>query len=187
MDAFSYLSVLLSVIIGLGISQLLTSFGRLIRHRDVVRSYWPSLLWAGVLLLIFIQSWWAMFVLRHYTDWTFPAFTIVLLQTIALYMMAAVVLPETVEEAGVDLQVHYEKHRRWVFGFLLVAVITSVAKDVILYGRFADPANLAFHALFAMACVSAILVRPARFHAFLAIVSAIAMGAYVATLFARLQ
>jgi len=33
MDAFSYLSVLLSVIIGLGISQLLTSFGRLIRHR----------------------------------------------------------------------------------------------------------------------------------------------------------
>jgi len=54
MDAFSYLSVLLSVIIGLGISQLLTSFGRLIRHRDIVRSYWPSLLWAGVLLLIFI-------------------------------------------------------------------------------------------------------------------------------------
>jgi len=56
-----------------------------------VRSYWPSLLWAGVLLLIFIQSWWAMFVLRHYTDWTFLAFAIVLLQTIALYMMAAVV------------------------------------------------------------------------------------------------
>jgi hypothetical protein len=187
MDAFSYLSVLLSVIIGLGIGQLLTSFGRLIRHRDAVHYYWPPLLWAGVLLLIFIQSWWAMFVLRHYTDWTFLAFTIVLLQTIALYMMAAVVLPETVEEAGVDLRVHYEKHRRWVFGFLLVAVITSVAKDVILYGRFAGPANLAFHALFTMSCVSAMLVRRARFHEFLAIVSAIAMGAYVATLFSRLQ
>jgi len=187
MDAFSYLSVLLSVIIGLGISQLLTSFGRLIRHRDIVRSYWPSLLWAGVLLLIFIQSWWAMFVLRHYTDWTFLAFAIVLLQTIALYMMAAVVLPETVEEAGVDLRIHFEKHRRWVFGFLLVAVITSVVKDVILYGRFADPANLAFHAIFMVSCISAILVRSARFHEFMAIASAIAMGAYVATLFARLQ
>jgi len=33
----------------------------------------------------------------------------------------------------VDLRIHFEKHRRWVFGFLLIAVITSVVKDVILY------------------------------------------------------
>jgi hypothetical protein len=187
MDAFSYLSVLLSIIIGLGMSQLLTAAGRLIRHRDVVRFYWPPLLWAGVLLLIFIQSWWSMFVLRYYTDWTFLSFAIVLLQTILVYMMAAVMLPETVDEAGVDLRVHYEKHRRWIFGFLLAALVTSVAKDVILYGRFAGPANLAFHALFMLTCVSAMLVRRARFHEVLAIASAIAMGAYVATLFARLQ
>jgi len=85
----------------------------------------------------------------------------------------------------VDLRIHFEKHRRWVFGFLLIAVITSVVKDVILYGRFADPANLAFHAIFMVSCISAILVRAARFHEFMAIVSAIAMGAYVATLFAH--
>jgi hypothetical protein len=187
MDAFTYLSVLLSIIIGLGISHLLTASGRLITHRDRVRFHWPALLWAGVLLLVFIQSWWAMFVLRHYTTWTFPAFAIVLLQTIALYMVAAIVLPEKVDEAGVDLRIHYEKHRRWLFGFLLAAVVVSVAKDVILYGRFASPENLAFHAFFAISCVSAMLVRGERFNEILAVVAALLMGAYVAILFARLH
>jgi hypothetical protein len=187
MDAFNYLSVLLSIIIGLGISQLLTASGRLIRHRDRVHFHWPSLVWAGVLLLIFIQSWWAMFVLRHYTDWTFLAFTIVLLQTIGLYMSAAVVLPENVDGDGVDLRIHYEKHKRWIFGFMLTAVVTSVAKDVVLYGRFAEPANLAFHAFFAISCVAALLVRRARIHEILAIVATLAMGAYITTLFTQLH
>ena len=35
-----------------------------------------------VLLLICVQSWWAMFELRHYQPWTFAAFAVVLLQTI---------------------------------------------------------------------------------------------------------
>jgi hypothetical protein len=52
MDAFGYLSVLLSIILGLGLTQLLTAIGRLIRHRDRVRVHWLPLLWAAVLLLI---------------------------------------------------------------------------------------------------------------------------------------
>ena len=187
MDAFNYLSVLVSIIVGLGISQLLTASGRLITNRERVRFHWPSLVWASVLLLIFIQSWWAMFVLRHYTNWTFLAFAIVLLHTIALYMMAAVVLPDSADTDGVDLRIHYEKHKQWIFGLLLSAIVASVAKDVILYGRFAAPANLVFHAFFAMLCVTAILARSARVHQILAILSLLTMGTLIASLFAKLH
>jgi cellulose synthase/poly-beta-1,6-N-acetylglucosamine synthase-like glycosyltransferase len=110
-DAFSYLSVLLSIILGLGLTQLLTAAGRLIRHRDRVRLDWLPLLWAAVLLVIYVQSWWAMFGLRNVRKWTFVAFLAVLAQTTTLYMMAAVVLPEQVEDAGVDLAEHYERQR----------------------------------------------------------------------------
>jgi hypothetical protein len=187
MDTFSYLSILSSIIIGLGISHLLTASSRLIRHRDRVRLYWPLLVWAAVLLLVFIQTWWAMFALRNHSNWTFLAFMMVLLQTIAQYMAAALVLPENVDGAGVDLRIHYEKQKRWLFGFLLAAVVVSVAKDLILFGRFSSATNLAFHAVFATSCVLAILARRARFHEILAIMSALTMGAYVATLFARLR
>jgi hypothetical protein len=49
--------------------------------------------WAALLLLICVQSWWAMFELRHYQPWTFAAFAVVLLQTILTYMLAGLVFP----------------------------------------------------------------------------------------------
>lgn len=64
MDAFSYLAVLLSIVLGLGLTQLLTAIGRLIRHRDRVHVQWLPLLWAGILLLIYVQVWWSMYGLR---------------------------------------------------------------------------------------------------------------------------
>jgi hypothetical protein len=76
-DAFSYLSVLLSIILGLGLTQLLTAVGRLIRHRDRVRLDWLPLLWAAVLLVVYVQTWWAMFGLRNVREWTFVATLVV--------------------------------------------------------------------------------------------------------------
>ena len=65
MDRFSYLSVLISIILGLGITQLVTGLGRLIQARHRVRLYWPSVVWTGILLLIHVQTWWSMFGLRN--------------------------------------------------------------------------------------------------------------------------
>lgn len=48
MDAFSYLSVLLSIVLGLGPTQLLTAVGRLIRHREHVRVHWLPLVDAAL-------------------------------------------------------------------------------------------------------------------------------------------
>ena len=110
-DAFSYLSVLLSIILGLGLTQLLTAFGRLIRHRDRVRPDWLPLLWAAVLVVVYVQVWWAMFGLRSVRDWTFVAFLTVLAQTMTLYMMAALIVPEAVDDTGVDLAAHYDRNR----------------------------------------------------------------------------
>lgn len=63
---FPYLSVLLSIIIGLGITQLLAAAGRLIWHRNRVRVDWLPLLWGAVLLVIFVQVWWSMFDVRFH-------------------------------------------------------------------------------------------------------------------------
>src|SRR5204863_8181191 len=106
MDAFSYLSVLLSIIIGLGITQLLMAGGRLIRHRDRVRVDWLPLLWAAVLLIVFVQVWWSMFGLRTYNEWNFFRFLLVLSPTSALYMMAALVLPNPIAESPGEHPAH---------------------------------------------------------------------------------
>lgn len=187
MDAFGYLSVVLSIIVGLGMTQILAASGRLIRWRAHVVTYWPPLVWSGLLLVIYVQVWWSMFGLRTHVGWTFPAFLIVLLQTVTLYMMAALVLPETVDERGVDLREHYRRHAGWFFGFLVATVVVSVVKELVLEGRLPEPANLAFHVFLLVTSASAIVVRRPRYHEALAVVSSVAMTAYIALLFWRLR
>lgn len=186
MDAFNYLSVLLSIIIGLGITQVLTAAGRLIRGRARVVAYWPPLLWAAVLIVIYVQVWWSMFELRSHADWTFLSFLAVLTQTVTLYMMAALVLPETVDEE-IDLRAHYERHSSWFFGFFIATVLVSLVKELLLDGRLPDPVNLFFHLLLIAISVSAILVRRPRYHQVLAVGGAVTIAAYVGLLFARLR
>jgi hypothetical protein len=188
-DAFSYLSVLLSIILGLGLTQLLTAAGRLIRHRDRVRPDWLPLLWAVVLLVMYVQSWWAMFGLRALREWTFVIFLTVLAQTITLYMMAALILPEQIgDDAGVvDLRAYYDRHHRWFFGFFLATLIVSLAKDLLITGHLPDSENVAFHVVLAAACILAIVLRGRRVHAALGLAGAAAIVLYIALLFARLH
>ncbi len=187
MDAFSYLSILLSIILGLGFTQLFAAAGRLIRHRDRVRVHWLPLLWAAVMVLLYVQVWWSMYGLRLHRDWTFLAFGAVLAQAAALYLMAAVVLPELVEEAGVDLGAYFDAQHRWFFGFFLLLLCISIVKDLILSGQLPDGVNLGFHGIFALICVAGLAVGTRSGQGVLAMSAAFAVLAYIALLFGRLQ
>ncbi|MFL6836304.1 MAG: hypothetical protein ACJ8FZ_03235 [Bradyrhizobium sp.] len=187
MNAFSYLSVLLSMVIGLGLTQLLTVFGRMIRHRGHVRFDWVPLLWAVVLLVNFVQVWWSLFGLRSHPEWSFLEFLIVLTQTAALYLMAAVALPEQIDGRDVDLFAHYDRHRRWFFSFLLATLALSIVRQVAINGSFPDPDNLGFQLFLAATAIAAMIVRARRVQEAVAVVAAATLATYIGVLFAHLR
>ena len=187
MDAFGYLSVLLSIIIGLGVTQLLTAFGRVITHRDRVRIDWLPLLWGVILLVVFVQVWWSMFGLRLQRDWTFGGFLFILAQTGALYLMAAVLLPEQIDAESIDLAAHYERQRRWFFSFLVAALVISLAKDRVMNGSWPSSLNFAFHMIVMALALSAIFIGRRRYQEFAGIAGAGIFAAYIVVLFPRLQ
>lgn len=94
MDAFSYLSVLLSIILGLAIAEVLQGYRGLLLARGRVAGGATPLIWSGLLLFAAIQAWWASFGLRDHDDWSFLAFAVILIQVGLLYMAAAVILPD---------------------------------------------------------------------------------------------
>jgi hypothetical protein len=102
METFDYLSVLLSIILGLAITQVLLGFRGLILARVRVKIYLPTLIRAGLALLIAIQAWWDSFGLRTRGTWNFLAFFVVL-QTISVYMATAVVLPDMSRESALPI------------------------------------------------------------------------------------
>jgi hypothetical protein len=187
MDEFSYLSVLLSIILGLAITQILQGFRGLLQSRKRARLYWPALAWAGLLLLIFVQTWWAMFGLRSHHNWTFGAFAIVLLHTIVLYMLAGLVLPDFFGEDAIDLRANYYAHHAWFFSLAILAGLVSIGKDLVLNNALPEPRNLSFHFAFILTAAIAAITRREWYHKAAVLVTAGLFGFYIALLFARLR
>lgn len=187
MDSFSYLSVFISLILGLGVAHLLTGVAALIRSRDEVRLWWPTPLWMATTFLIQVQTWWAMFALRTIAHWSFAAFLIVLIQPVAIFMMAALIVPRSLSGQAVDLRDEYFRESGWFFSALLLALIASLAKNLILTGSLPEPRNLAAHIVFIGISIAALASKSARVHLTLALAGLTLLSGYIALLFTTLS
>ena len=187
MDAFSYLSVLLSIILGLAITQVLQGYRALILARGRVTLAVAPLLWSAVILVGAVQAWWASFGLRDHQEWNFGTFAVILLQMIMLYMQSAIVLPDPpTEREPIDLSDHFEQHRRAFFLFLLGTVAASLAKDWLLNERLPEARNLSGQLVGAALAVVGIVVADRRVQLVLAALGAAGLATYIVLLFAEL-
>jgi hypothetical protein len=187
MDEFGYLAVILSIILGLSITQLLQGLSQLINARDRVRLYGPAVGWALVLLMIDVQAWWAMFGYRNRHDWTFPQFGILILETIILYLLAALALPATFGEGTVDLRANYFRHWRWFFALLIAVLLVSLAKSLIFDGVLTRGLDLGFHLSWIAISIAALITRSDLFHKVVVWVTGLSFLTYIATLFFQLR
>ena len=185
METFNYLSVLLSIVIGLAIAQVLQGLRGLILARVKVRLYLPTVIWTGIALLLAIQAWWASFGLHTRANWTFWTFIVIVLQAISVYMVAALVLPDVTEDA-VDLRDHYFTHRSWFFGAVLATIIFSAAKELVLRGHLPSRINGKFHVIFSLMAIAAAITCREWFHKLLAPAVGLLLLLYIALLYSRL-
>lgn len=187
MDPFSYLSVLISIILGLAITQVLQGFRELMLARSRLRAYWPSIVWGVLLLMIDVQVWWAMYDLRFYHDWSFLGFAVVLSQTVPLYLLAGLVFPDAAVEGAIDLRSHYFHSHRWFFVLGVLAILASLLKNAVLYHNLPPPLNTGYQLLFLGTCAIAAWTRREWYHKFLSVLTAAGFTGYTGVLFAHLH
>ena len=94
MHTFAYLSVLTSIVLGLGIARLLTGLGRLLQARGRVRLDWVHMLWALNLLLFQTLTWWILFRWQSRTEWTFFLFVFLLLSPTISFLLTVLLFPD---------------------------------------------------------------------------------------------
>ena len=187
MESFNYLSVLISIILGLAIAQVLQGVRGLVLTRSKVKLYTPTIIWTGMALLIPIQGWWASFSMHQQASWNFLALLTIVLQATSVYMIAALILPDAKGDTTVDLREHYFAHRHWFFGAVLSSVVFSLLKELLLYDRLPHPLNLSFQLAFGVIAIIAMLVRREWLHKLLAPVTALLLLLYIALIFRNLQ
>ena len=180
---FDYLTVLISVVVGLSVTSFLTSVVRIIHVRGDVTISWEQLLWSTAILIWTVAFWWFTFVLAKQSQWTYPLFVFLLVYATLLYVLMALLFPEGVP-AGHDYRAQFMRNRVWFFGvfalFLCVDVVDYVIKmdrevsivGHLQYAAFVGPLivlslfalrtdNLVFHRVFAVYTVLALVAMNA--------------------------
>jgi hypothetical protein len=134
MGVFEYIGVLVSVIMGLGITHLVTGASKLIQHRDQVRFYLPHMLWTLNILIFILLIWWGMFSWSAHETWFAYEYLFITLYAIVMFFLASMLYPWDMRK-DIDVREHFSVNRIWFFGTLLVAwwidvLATLVKADV---------------------------------------------------------
>jgi len=98
MSEFEFLSVLVSIVIGLGLAHILKgSVSLAYKHRQLE----PRLVYAIFLVFIFVLDWWTIIGWRDHTGWNFSDFLILITWAISHYIAAIILYPlSDIEESA---------------------------------------------------------------------------------------
>ncbi len=162
MSPFDYLTVLVSIVIGLAIANVLTRLSVVITARERVDFYWPPVAWAIWLFFVSAQHWWAQWSVRHTREWNFGTFCLELLVPVLLFLLSSLVLPEREEGGKLDLGEWYFHNRAWFFAVLFFVPAASLAEELARTGRIASPVNLGFLLFFEAVIAVAYLLKSRR-------------------------
>lgn len=187
MDAFGYLSVLLSIVLGLALTQLLTGAGRLLKASERVKPYAPALIWMAILFMVIVQSWWTLFSLRKYDEWTILAFVVVLLHPVLLYVMVELMTPEIERGEEIDLKSAYFRQAPMFFVAIMLLIAVSLLRPVVLLGRVSNAADVLMQSAFFLAAAGGAVWKNSRFHIGLAAFAVLWEAVYVGWLFLELN
>ncbi len=123
MSLFEFLMILLSIIVGLGISELLTGFARILRDGRMREFCLPhATLWL-TLLVALLQIFWESWSLGELDRWTFPAMLLMFGGPALLYLVSHLALPEDPE---VPLAAYYYSRVRPIYGLLALTAVVGV-------------------------------------------------------------
>lgn len=202
MSQIDYLIPLVSIIVGLGLADLIQSFRDLLRPNRAVRWHWLPVLWATVVFLLVLRIWWTAYdVLQQDAFGRVLVFLPYLLNFLGLFLACSFALPDSDWTPGpaaagsgaerepehpaapLDLEAFYfsAAHRRWFFGTLIVITVLFEVITVVFFLAVEDAALLTIVAgrWEALTLVPAALVVPILtdrwwVHAPLAIVAVVA-------------
>lgn len=141
MDRFSFVMVLLSIIVGLGVTELLTNVARQIQQRAKIKFYWLHSVLVALVFLALLQQWWESWDQRAVEVWTFPILMMMMGGPIGLYIISHLLYPNKLE--GTDLKAFYYESPRITYLIAAVTVVFASAYRPISFGHsIIDPDNI---------------------------------------------
>jgi hypothetical protein len=132
MSPFEYVTVLISIILGLGITLVLTGIAEIIRGWKMIKHFGPYHIWIALAFILHLQEWWTMYEFKSVESWTLPSFLFVASYPILLFILANLLFPRKWLKKGVDLKTFYFENYNKFFVCLILLAALSILQNVIL-------------------------------------------------------
>lgn len=166
-DIFPHIRVVMGMVIGLGVTRLLSGLARIVQHPAQYRLDAVHLAWVASVLLALVHFWWWQFGLYQIGAWTFGTYLFVIGYAIALFLLCALLFPDSMQDYA-SYEDYFYARRAWFFGLLaatfLLDVVDTFIKGEAHFARFAREYLVRTPILVGL-CLVAARTASRRFHA----------------------
>jgi hypothetical protein len=129
-DVFVHIRIVMGIIVGLGMTRLLTGAARFVQHPGKERIYVVHLGWVLSMLLLLVHFWWWEFRLFDIGTWTFQKYLFLLGYAVILFLLCTLLFPENIAEYA-GYEEFFLSRRRWFFGLLATAYLCDLVDTLI--------------------------------------------------------
>lgn len=162
MDISAYWATLVSIIIGLGLADVLVNFHRLLAERDRVRWDALPLIWTLSVLVLLLNYWWASALNRDGSGSadTAAEFGLAATVPILLFLVCASALPRRLPAAGMlDMRSEWERQRKLFATLFLLYMVSNWAVAIFAYGGVGWDIQTVLRAVVTVVVASLLFVR----------------------------
>lgn len=156
LNSFRWIWVAPSIILGLGVTRLLSDAIIVFRSRSRAPVDWVPLVWAGCIFVWQVQYLWAVIELPNLSEtWTLIHFLLLLGLSLLLFIAAALVLPDSQLKEGESLADYFRQDGRWALVALSAWGCNAIVANRVLFNM----SPLSYEA----GLLTALVVLPAAF------------------------
>lgn len=165
-DIFPHIRIVMGMVIGLGLTRLLSGVARIVQHPKQYQLYGVHLAWVALVLLMLVHFWWWEFGLYEIAEWTFGKYLFLIGYAVALFLLCAFLFPESMQDYR-SYEDYFYSRRAWFFGLLaatyLLDIVDTLLKGEAHFARFGNEYLIRTPVMVGL-CAVAILSRNRRFH-----------------------
>ncbi|MEH6559577.1 MAG: hypothetical protein V7708_17410 [Oceanicoccus sp.] len=134
MTRFEYLSVLVSIVIALGISEVTVAWARILQQKVATKIYWLHAFWSIFSLFLMIQFWWGFWRYRTVENWSLMSLVIALTVVITLSLCALMLAPRVSTDINFDSRSTYfdNSGKFFILGGSFILLVSVM--DVMILG-----------------------------------------------------
>lgn len=183
--AYEHVVVVMSIVLGLAVTQLLKGAAQLYRSRNRVRTWWLHWAWTALLMVFSLFIWWTYWNYRQITDWTFLRFVLYLSPAVVFYFLSSIAFPDSADQVK-DLREYFISNRVGFFGTFAVYAILAGLTAILVRGLPVTDVSNVFRIGMVLLMIVGMRSTSARAHTALFVIAAAMMLAFIFTFQFRL-